>query len=375
MIPLCVPDFDDREKAAIEDVLKSGWLTHGPYNKEFEYKFAEYHGVKYAVSMNSCTSALFLALKAQNITGEVIVPSFTFAASANAIVTAGAKPVFADIDYGTCNIDPESVKAKITPDTEAIMIVHFGGQCCRMDEIMTIAEKNGLVVIEDSAETIGGEYKGKKAGSFATGCFSFFPTKNMTTGEGGMITTNDKDLAVKISALIGHGIIKREYERESDPMPWYRSASYPGYNFRMSNLLAAMGVVQLDKLNSMNERRIKNACYLRSLIGDIDEIEMPFEDVNCKHVFQMFTIKMKEYDRDEFVEDLRKKGVGASVHFTPPVHLQEYYINTFGEQQLPVTEKVSNNILTLPLYPQIGNEKIDIIADAVRDTCANLSNK
>jgi perosamine synthetase len=370
MIPLCTPNIGEEELTLVKEVLKSGWLTHGPYNEQFEQGFAEYLGVTQAVSMNSCTSALHLAIEVQDITGEVIMPSFTFVASANAIITGGATPVFADIEYETCNIAPCSIKDKLSPRTEAILAVHFGGQSCRMNEIMAIAEKHGLAVIEDSAETIGGEFKGQKTGTFGTGCFSFFPTKNITTGEGGMLTTNDDALADKVRAYVGHGISKREFGREHTERPWFRSATYAGYNFRMSNLLAAIGVAQLKKLDGMNEKRRQHAAYLKTQLSDVEEIDLPVEAEHCKHVYQMFTIKVKDMDRNAFVRRLREKGIGASVHFDPPVHLQGYYLERFGRVHLPVTEQVAQSIVTLPLYPQLKEEELDRIVIAVKSTLA-----
>jgi len=205
-IPLCRPYLGKEEYDAVKHVLDSGWLAHGPKGKEFEEAFARYIGVKRAVTLNSCTSALQLAIQAQKLRGEVILPSFTFPASANSIVIAGCRPVFAEVLPDTYNIDPEDIRKRITKKTAAIMPVHYAGQSCDMDEIMAIADKHGLKVIEDSAETLGGEFKGKKTGSFGTGCFSFFPTKNITTGEGGMLTTDDETLARDVEAYKAHGM-------------------------------------------------------------------------------------------------------------------------------------------------------------------------
>ena len=244
MIPLCIPNIDEKEIERVKEVLLSGWLAHGPQNKELEEEFSKYIGVKHAVALNSCTSALQLAIEAQDLKGDVIVPSFTFVASGNAIVTAGCTPVFSEIDYDTCNLDPSKIEENINEKTVGIMPVHYAGQSCKMDEIMEIAEKHDLAVIEDSAETIGGTYNGKIAGSFGTGCFSFFPTKNMTTGEGGMLTTNDEDLARTVNTFKGHGISSTTWGREKEKRPWIRAAILAGYNFRMSDVLAAIGVEQ-----------------------------------------------------------------------------------------------------------------------------------
>ena len=364
MINLCIPDIKDNEIDAAIDALRSGWLAHGPYNKKFEIEFAKYVGVKYAITCNSCTSALFLSLIALDITGEVIIPSFSFSATANSVVTAGATPRFVDIDYNTCNIDPNKIEEAITAKTQAIIIVHFGGQCCQLDAIEKIATKYGLHVIEDSAETIGGTFNGKQAGSFGIGCFSFFPTKNITTGEGGMITTNDDKLANKLRALIGHGIDSTTFQREKMDMPWYRSASFAGYNFRMSNVLAAVGHEQIKRLDQMNISRKQHSKYLidglKSLIG----LELPFTEKNCNHVYQMFTIKLdKGIDRNAFVTNLNKAGIGASVHFYPAIHEQDYYKKhpEWIVSDLSVTEDVSRRIVTLPMFPSLTTTELDKI--------------
>jgi len=370
-IPLCKPFIGDEEIQLVQEVLKSGWLAHGPKTKQFEQDFAKCIGVKKAVSLNSCTSALYLALKALDIKGEIILPSFTFVASANAIVTAGAKPVFADIDYDTCNINPREIEKKITDKTEAIMPVHFAGQSCRMDEIMEIAEKNNLMVIEDSAEAIGATFKGKKTGSFGIGCFSFYPTKNITTGEGGMVTTNDEELANIISTLRAHGISSSTFEREKKQKPWLRAAVLAGYNFRLCDVLAAIGVVQLKKIDEMNEKRRKHAEYLSKNLKS-DKIDLPVEDKDCKHVYQMYTIKVKGINRTTFVRKLNDKGIQASVHFDPPVHLQPYYLNMDCKGKLPVTEKVSDSIVTLPMYPSMTKEELDYIITSVEEAIKNV---
>ena len=323
------PSISASDYEAVIETLSSGWFTSGPKVKEFEEEFANFIGVKRAIAMNSCTSALFLAVKALGITGEVIMPSFTFVATANAVVTAGATPVFADIEGDTCNISPWDIEDKITSRTEAIMPVHFAGHPCEMKEIMRIAREHNLFIIEDSAETLGGEYDGLKTGSFGIGCFSFFPTKAMTTGEGGMLTTDDDALADKVRALVGHGLAKTPFERESVERPWYRVAKYPGYNFRMSDILGALGCEQLKRLPEMNARRREIAAYYSDMLQDIEEIDVPLqwdgfvgyilERPGCKHVYQIYTIKVKPpVERDTFVMRLRERGVMAAVHFDPP---------------------------------------------------------
>lgn len=366
-VPLSKPEIDENEINAVTKVLKSGWIAHGPKNKEMESMFASYIGVKHAIAFNSCTSALQAAIEAYSLKGEIIVPSFTFVASANSIVLAGCKPVFADIDYDTCNISIEEIRKRITKKTVAIMPVHYAGQPCKIDDIMSIAEEFGLKVIEDSAETLGGEYKGKKTGSFGIGCFSFFPTKNITTGEGGMITTNDSSIIDKINELKAHGISSSTYQREKDEKPWLRDAVRPGYNFRMCDILAAIGVEQMKKVDNLNDKRRKNAGYLNELLN-IDGIETPVEMPNAKHVYQMYTIKLaKGINRSSFLKFLRDNGVGASVHFDPPVHLQTYYRNMYKSLSLPVTEDVANRIVTLPMYPSMTKEEMDYVAEKIKE--------
>ena len=356
--------LDKKELNAVKQVLDSGWLTHGPKNQEFEERFARYIGVKYAVSLNSCASALFAVIKSLGIRGEIILPSFTFAASANAIVTAGAKPVFADINYQTGNIDPKDIEKKITPKTQAIMPVHFAGQSCQMDKIVKIAKKHNLYIIEDSAEAIGAKFKGKKVGSFGIGCFSFFPTKNITTGEGGMVTTNDKKLIQSIKILMGHGMPKMTNQRIKESKPWFRAAVMAGYNFRMSNILAAIGVEQMKKLDKMNSLRRKHAAYLSQKLKNIREIDLPLEMPQTKHVYQMYTIRIKKGNRNALVRKLKQKGIEVSVHFDPPAHLHPYYKKNYPikKEGLPVTEKLSRSIITLPMHPQINKKELDYIA-------------
>jgi len=375
MIPLCVSDIGREEIKAVTEVLRSGWLVHGPKTEQFEKEFSKYIGVKQAVALNSCTSALQLVIQAHELRGEIIVPSFTFVASVNAIVNTGCKPVFADIDCNTCNIDADKIEEKINDSTVAIMPVHYAGQSCRMDRIMSIAQKYNLVVIEDSAETIGGEFKGQKTGSFGIGCFSFFPTKNMTCAEGGMVTTNDKKIAEKIRTYASHGILKSTLQRTKDKVPGYREAILPGYNYRMTDIQAAIGLVQLKKLDRMNELRVRHARYLSERL-ESENIEVPKESKDCKHVFQMYTIRVKGIDRNRFVLKLKEKGISASVHFYPPVHLQKYYKeNLKCHHNLAITEKVANSIVTLPMYPQLTKRQLNEIVRAVNSVVKGLKDK
>ncbi|MAF13884.1 MAG: spore coat polysaccharide biosynthesis protein SpsC [Parcubacteria group bacterium] len=354
-ISLSKPAISNAELKAAQSVLKSGWLTDGPKNEQFEHSFAKYVGTKHAQTINSCASALFIVLKALNIKGEVIIPSFTFVATANAVMAAGAKPVFADIDFESGNVTADTIKPLITSRTEAIMPVHFAGQSCQMDPIIKLCRKHKLVLIEDSAEAIGSTYKNKKTGSFGIGCFSFFPTKNITTGEGGMITTNDKNLKQTIKTMISHGIAKNTKTRYN----WQREAVVAGFNLRMSNVLAAIGLEQLKKLNKLNNLRRQHARYLTAGL-DKQIVIPPSAKQFCKHVYQMYTVKVDPKIRNRLVEKLKKVGIGASVHFSPPVHQQKFY-KKFAHQNLKNTDKLANSILTLPMYPDLKIKELDYI--------------
>ena len=367
-VPLCKPELNEKEINSIKEVLDSGWLAHGPKVKEFENRFAKYIGTKYAISLNSCASALQAAIMAHELNGEIILPSFTFPASANAIENAGCKPVFVDIREDTFNIDANEIKKNITDKTVGIMPVHYAGQSCEMDNLMELAEQHNLVIIEDSAEAIGTLYNDKKTGSFGTGCFSFYPTKNMTTGEGGMVTTDNKKIAEKVKAIRGHGIVKGAYERNKLNIPWIRVASMSGYNFRMNEISAALGLRQLEKLDEMNEKRQKLAEYMTKKLSKFRRITTPYLDPKGTHVYQMYVIKLnKNVDRDKFTIFLRENGIEASVHFDPPVHLHTYYSEKYGynEEDLPITEKISKQIVTLPMFPSLTKNQIDLIVNVI----------
>lgn len=362
-VPLCIPNLDAAELDAVAEVLKSGWLAHGPMNHEFEAKFAAFLGLPHAVCMNSCTSALFLSLVAQGIKGEVIVPSFTFVASANAIVTAGATPVFADVEYETGNLDPEAVEAAITPRTEALMAVHYAGHVADMRRLGEIAARHKLLLIEDSAEAIGAAQDGVRTGGWGTGCFSFFPTKNLTTGEGGMLTTRDAALAAKVRALVGHGIESTTLAREKKERPWLRAATFAGYNFRLSNVLAALGAKQMDKLAGMNDARRAHAKEYDAGLNR-EWFDLPVERSGCTHVYQMYVVKTRGLDRTKFLAKLKQAGIGASVHFDPPVHTQPYYAEAKHPRGgLSVTERLSARCVTLPMYPQMTEADVRYVAE------------
>jgi perosamine synthetase len=327
--------------------------------------FAEKIGVNHAITMNSCTSALEIALKASDIKGEVIIPSFTFIATANAVINSNCTPVFCDVSLDTRNVTPQSITACITKNTKAVIVVHYAGQPCKMDEIKSLCDKHSLLLIEDSAETIGARWKGKQAGSYGIGCFSFFPTKNITTAEGGMFTTNDKSLADRAKAMISHGIIKSDKKNK----PWHREATYAGHNYRMSNPLAAIGVVQLKKLDRLNNRRKEIAkIYDSYFTSNTDYFKPPRVDADAEHVYQMYTISVvNEKYRDSLVEYLNSMEIGASVHFDPPLHKQKLYSQYIkSNTNLPNTITLSKTLISLPIYPSMTNEQVKWVLNSVQ---------
>ena len=366
-VPLCRPSIGTEEIEAVVSVLKSGWLAHGEYNRKFEDAFAEKFGVAHAITMNSCTSALELALKANAIDGEVIVPAMTWVATANAVVTTGAVPVFCEVDRATRNVTADTIAACITPRTQAVMVVHYGGQPCAMDAITELCDRHGLLLIEDSAETLGATWKGKPTGAFGLGCFSFFPTKNITTGEGGMLTCQDDGLAARIRALISHGIASTTLAREREERPWARAAEMAGHNFRMPNPLAALGYHQLQNLDDLNAKRQALARVYDERLGLMQNlVRTPRVAEGATHVYQMYTIEVEAAQRDGVITLLREGGVGASVHFDPPVHLSPFYRSMgWGEGMLPETERLANELITLPIYPDMTADDQDLVVECL----------
>jgi len=352
MIPIAQPLMGEEEKEAIIAVLESGMLAQGPKVKEFERAFADMCGMRHAVATSSGTTALHLALLAHSIGpgDEVITSPFTFISSANSILFVGAQPVFVDIDESSYNIDPSLIEAKITPRTKALMPVHLFGNPCDMEAIMAIAARHRLIVIEDAAQAHGASINGKKVGSFGTGCFSFYPTKNITTAEGGMVTSDDDQVAERVRLLRSHGMKKRYYH------------NFLGYNFRMTDLQAALGLAQLAKLESFNEKRIANARYLTEHLRDV--IIVPQVRDGYRHVFHQYTIRVKG-DRDQIVEQLRERGVGTGIYYPLPVHKQPVYQELGYTGRLPVAEEMSREVLSLPVHPALSQADLERIVEVV----------
>jgi dTDP-4-amino-4,6-dideoxygalactose transaminase len=355
MIPIAKPLIGEEEKRAVLEVLDSGILTQGPRVAAFEVAFAKMAGVKYAVATSSGTTALHVALLVHGIRpgDEVITTPFTFIASANSILYVGARPVFADIDPGTFNIDPRQIEAAITPRTKAVLPVHLFGLPADMDPIMEIADKHRLVIIEDACQSHGAEYKGKKVGSFGTGCFSLYPTKNITSAEGGMVTTNDAEIAENCRVIRQQGMRRRYYHDEL------------GFNFRMTDIHAAIGLAQLQKLERFNQARIANAQYLSAhLRGVVVPEVLP----GYRHVFHQYTVRIPGGRRDALLDHLRERGVSTGVYYPVPVHQQTFYTQGLGYNlRLPESERAAAEVLSLPVHPALCHNDLETIVAAVNE--------
>jgi len=351
MIPISVPVLDDEEKQAVCKVLDSGWLVQGPEVEAFEKAFAAFCGVKHAVATSSGTTALYTAILSHGIGpgDEVVTTPFTFIASANAVLFGGAKPVFVDIDERTYNINPHLIEAAITPRTKAILPVHLFGHPCDMGAIGDIAARHGLVVIEDACQAHGATFGGRKVGSFGTGCFSFYPTKNMTTAEGGVLTTDDGELAERARLVRNHGQRQRYFHE------------MVGYNFRMTEIQAAIGLVQLRKLGGFSAARRANAEYLSAHLRDV---AVPREAPGCHHVYHQYTIRVTD-GRDGLAEQLRQRGVATGIYYPLPVHKQVAYQQLGYTDHLPVAEQASREVLSLPVHPRLTRENLDTIVEGV----------
>ena len=362
-VPIAKPIIGEEEIENVVEVLKSGMIAQGPKVMEFEEKFANWIGAKYGIATNSGTSALHVALLACGIGegDEVITTPFTFIASGNAIVYTGATPVFADIDLDTYTIDPDSIEDLITDKTKAILPVQLYGQAADMDEIREIAEKHDLKIIEDAAQAHGAEYNGEKVGTLGDmACFSFYPTKNMTTSEGGMITTNDEELAKKAQMFRAHGASERYHHDEI------------GYNFRMTDIAAAIGLAQLNVIDEFNNKRISNANYLNEQLKDVEGIVTPKSPDNYKHVYHQYTILVEKGNRDDWVEFLTNKGIGTGIHYPIPLYNQPIYKKLGIEGDCPLAEKAADNVISLPVHPSLTKEDLDLVVDAVKEASAKF---
>lgn len=375
-IPLFNLNFDEAEEQAVVATLKSKWISSGPKCAELEKKFAEMLGAKYAVAVNSCTAALHLGVLAVGIQpgDEVIVPSLTFVATVNCVRYAGGIPVFCDIEgKERITMDPKKIESLITERTKAIIPMHFAGFPCNMDEIMAIAKKYNLKVVEDACHGPLSEYHGKKLGSIGdVGCFSFFSNKNISTGEGGVLTTNDEAIYEKVKLLRSHGMTTMSYERAKG-----HSTSYDvidlGFNYRLDDIRASIGIVQLDKLEKDINKRIKiREGYIKRL-SEVKEITIPFLDNNeysASYIFPLVLNNGNELKRDSLREYLAAKGIQTSVHY-PPSHRFKIY-KDYVKDDLPNTEYVADCEFTLPMYGTLTENELDYICNTLKEGLMQL---
>lgn len=372
-IPYALPYVDDQEMAEVVATIRSNWLSRGPKTHEFERRFAEAVHSPWAVGVNSCTAALHLAQLALGIGpgDEVITSPFTFVATANTILHAGARPVFVDIDPLTMNLDPARLEAAITPHTKAVIPVHFAGFPCDMDAIADIALRHGLKIIEDAAHAVWTLYKGRPVGSLGdVTCFSFYATKNLATGEGGMLTTADEELAEKVRVMSLHGMSRNAWNRYADKGSWFYEVDVPGFKYNMTDMQAALGLVQLAKLPRMQELRETYAGMYGAVFSQTEGLVLPHDDPQHRHAWHLYVIRVQEervrVTRDDLIEGLKEAGIGTSVHFIPvPAHP---YYRTLGYrlEDYPETAKAYRTCLSLPLYPGMSGEQVQHVAETVK---------
>jgi dTDP-4-amino-4,6-dideoxygalactose transaminase len=365
--------LEDDEINEVVDTLKSGWMTTGPKTQRFEEAFRDYIGCKHAIALNSCTAGLNISLALQNFEpgDEIITTPMTFPATANVIVLNNFKPVFCDIEKGTLNINPNGIEEKVTSRTRAIMPVHYAGHPCEMDSIEAIATKKGLTIFEDAAHALETKYKGRKIGNMGHATsFSFYANKNITTGEGGMITVNDDALAEKIRVFRLHGLSRDAWKRYGNNGYAHWKLEMPGFKYNMADINAALGIHQIKKADRFLKIRKEYAQKYDEAFKNIDEIEtLEVKDyAESAHHIYVIALRLNKLNisRDEFLNALQSSGIGVAVHFIA-LHLQPYYAKTFNlkPEDFPVATDYSNRILTLPLYPKMTQNELDRVINTV----------
>ena len=380
IIPYHRPTIGEEEIAEVVDTLRSGWITTGPRTAQFEKEFKTFVGAPYALAVNSCTAGLHLALAALGIGpgDEVITTPLTFCATVNTILHVGATPVLADVSWDG-NIDPDSIASRITRRTRCIMPVHLAGLPCQMEVIWRLARKHGLFVVEDAAHAAGARYGGQQIGSGLPDralysdavAYSFYATKNLTTGEGGMVTTHSEELASRMRILCLHGISKDAWDRYTAKGKWFYEVIECGYKYNLSDIQSAIGIHQLRRLNVFTAERMRIAMMYRRLLEDTDEIELP-DASDPGHAWHLYMIKLNlnrlEIDREGFMTELRSAGIGASVHFIPiPIHPYFQRNRPRHAMEVPRAMAIYERLISLPLYPGLTDEQVIYIADAVKE--------
>jgi dTDP-4-amino-4,6-dideoxygalactose transaminase len=373
-LPFNQPDIGPAEIAEVVDTLRSGWITTGAKTKEFERRCAEYVGARHAIAVNSCTGGMHVALAAAGVGpgDEVIVPTMTFCATANVVVHLGATPIIVDVEPDTFNINSQGLEATVTPRTKAVIPVHLYGHPCDMDRIKEIAKIHRLLVVEDAAHAVGAEWRGRRVGTLSPAtAFSFYATKNLTTAEGGMITTDDDEYAEQMRIWTLHGISRDAWKRYSAEGSWYYEVSVPGFKYNLTDLQAALGLHQLARLEAMTLRRTELAARYQAGLRDLPEIELLAIRPGIRHAWHLYVIGLRlerlKINRAEFIEHLKAEGIGTSVHFIP-LHRQPYYRDRFGFQpsDFPVADAAYERLISLPLYTRMTEQDVDDVVEAVR---------
>ena len=371
-LPYALPSIGQEEIDEVVDSLRSGWITTGPKVKLFEERFAAYCGAQHAIAVNSCTAALHIALTAMNIGpgDEVIVPTLTFCSTANVIAHLGARPVVVDIDEHY-QISVPAIREATSPKTKVIIPVHYAGQAADLNEIRMFASRHDIRVLEDAAHAPGSEYAGRRIGVHSDAvAFSFYATKNMTCGEGGMITTNNAELAARMRLLSLHGMSRDAWKRYTQAGSWYYEVLEPGYKDNMTDVSASLGLHQLAKLDAFNRTRQRLAARYDHAFGRLGAFRLMQERPNRNHIYHLYPIEIipgtLSLTRDQFIDKLKARNIGTSVHFIP-LHRHPYYRDTYGyrPEMFPTAERVFSNILSLPLYPKMTDEDTDDVIEAV----------
>ena len=385
-LPFALPVIEEEEISEVLDVLKSGWITTGPKVKLFEREFAEYIGCKHAIAVNSCTAALHLALEAIGIGegDEIITSPMTFAATGEVIRYFKARPIFVDIDSKTMNLDMELLENAVQKRCEsgdgkrlkAIIPVHYAGYPCDMDAIMALASRYDLKIIEDAAHAFPTSYKRKMVGTLGDiTCFSFYATKNITTGEGGMITTENEEYADRMRIMSLHGISKDAWKRYTAEGSWYYEIIAPGYKYNLTDVAAGLGVAQLRKADAFLKRRMQIADRYHEAFQELNELDLPLAcegEEGTTHSWHLYVIRLNlqrlQIDRNEFIDELRRKGIGTSVHFIP-LHIHPYYRETYGYQSddFPVAYETYQRIISLPIYAKMTDQDVNRVIESVTE--------
>ncbi|MFI5396471.1 MAG: DegT/DnrJ/EryC1/StrS family aminotransferase [Candidatus Binatia bacterium] len=373
-VPFYRPDIGDEEIAAVVETLRSGWLTIGPRTQAFEQAFAEMIGASHAVAVSSGTAGLHLALDALDLKAddEVITSTLTFTATGATIVHAGARPVLVDCVPDTLNLNPEDVARKVTSRTRAIVPVHFAGHAAPMDQVLDIAQQHRLHVLEDAAHALPASYRGRRVGTIGDiTAFSFYATKNLTTGEGGMLTMADGALAERLQTRRLHGMSRNAWRRYSTEGSWRYDVSYPGFKYNMTDVAAAMGLVQLRRLPALHRRRQQIAALYTELLADLPSLDLPTARPEVEHAWHLYVVRMRpqrlRIHRDAVIEQLKAEGVATGVHFIP-LHLLSFYRDAFGyrPQDFPVASAAAETILSLPLFTLMSDDDVRYVAVTLR---------